>query len=222
MSGCAGFIQAFGYTHYIVPMDICAVDFEELKLPPIGAGAGFFMDNTSEKLNDADVIEAFDPYTMTVGADVQALDGTDSPAKLLGLTASALSTDTNTESSQTYDTTSQGFELGVATSKTATLDLSGNAQLGDVGYKLLRVCEKQAVSQNLGAKLVRVGPVGTTETIWGFGRFTNFSENNDAGSIVGWELSFEFYGPYNIKFDGQTATGGASIKNQSIVTPKKD
>ena len=203
MSGCAGFIQAFGYTHYVVPMDICAVDFAELDKPPLGAGESFFLDSTSELANDADVIETFNPYTLSCDANTLALDGTDAPAKLLGLTASSLSTDTNTESSQTYDTTSQGFELGVATSKSATLDLSGNASLGDVGYKLLRVAEKQAVAQNLGAKLVRVGPVGTTETIWGFGRFTNFSESNDAGSIVGWECTFEFYGPYNIKFDGQ-------------------
>lgn len=215
MSGCSGFIQAFGYTHYIVPMDLCQVDLEELKKVPIAAGGTGFIDTTTELSNDADVIEAFDPYTLTVGADVLALDGSDNPAKLLGLTSSALSTDTDTESSQTYDTTSQGFELGVATSKSATLDLAGNAQLGDVGYKLMRITEKQAVAQNLGAKLVRVGPVGTTETIWGFGRFTNFSESNDAGSIVGWECAFEFYGPYNIKFDGQTATA----QTQGLISP---
>lgn len=200
-------------------MDICEVDFQHLNLPPIGAGNSFFIDSTSELANDADVIETFDPYTLSADANTLALDGTDSPAKLLGLTASALSTDTNTESSQTYDTTSQGFELGVATSKSASLDLSGNAALGDVGYKLLRVAEKQAVAQNLGAKLVRVGPVGTTETIWGYGRFTNFSESNDAGSIVGWECTFEFYGPYNIKFDGQDATG---VQGTQKSAPKKD
>lgn len=201
MAGCSGFIQAFGYTTYIVPMDLCNVDLTELTLAPLGAGG--FIDNTTEFANDADVIEAFDPYSLTVGATALALDGSDDPAKLLGLTSCALSTDTDTESSQTYDTTSQGFELGVATSKSATLDLAGNAQLGDVGYKLMRVCEKQAVAQNLGAKLVRVGPVGTTETIYGFGRFTNFSESNDAGSIVAWECTFDFYGPYQLKFDGQ-------------------
>jgi len=216
MSGCSGFIQAFGYTHYITVMDLCQVDFEELKKIPLGADG--FIDNTTELANDADVIEAFDPYTLTVGAEALALDGSDKPAKLLGLTSSALSTDTDTESSQTYDTTSQGFELGVATSKSATLDLAGNAQLGDVGYKLMRVAEKQAVAQNLGAKLVRVGPVGTTETIWGFGRFTNFSENNDAGSIVGWECAFEFYGPYNIKFDGQAA----AAQTGALLLPKND
>lgn len=185
-------------------MDLCNVNFEELKKVPLGAAG--FIDNTTEHANDANVIEAFDPYTLTVGTDLQALDGSDKPAKLLGLTSASLSTDTDTESTQTYDTVTQGFELGVATSKSATLDLAGNAQLGDVGYKLMRVAEKQAVAQNLGAKLVRVGPVGTTETIWGFGRFTNFSESNDAGSIVAWECSFEFYGPYNIKFDGQGDT----------------
>lgn len=200
-------------------MDLCQVDFDDLKLPPIGAGATFFVDSTAELANDADVIEGFDPYTLTVGAEALALDGSDKPAKLLGLTGSSLSTDTDTESSQTYDTTTQGFELGVATSKSATLDLTGNAQLGDVGYKLMRVCEKQAVAQNLGAKLVRVGPVGTTETIWGFGRFTNFSESNDAGSIVGWECSFEFYGPYNIKFDGQTApTTVGGNENRDLIS----
>ena len=199
-------------------MDICQVDFDELTKIPLGTDG--FIDNAVELANDADVIEAFDPYTLTVGADVLTLDGSDNPAKMLGLTGSSLSTDTNTESSQTYDTTSQGFELGVATSKSATLDLTGNAQLGDVGYKLMRICEKQAVAQNLGAKLVRVGPVGTTETIWGYGRFTNFSESNDAGSIVGWECAFEFYGPYNIKFDGQAATAATLMMPKAMI--KKD
>lgn len=194
----ANFSQAFGYKVYIVPLLSTNLDLADLSAG--GLGAGKFIDDTSPFANNASVSETSSPYGITVGSTALGLDGEDDPIRLLGLTAATLSTDTNSETSLTYDDETQGFETSIATSKSAVIELAGNAQFTDAAYKLMRLCERNSVSQNLMAKLARVGPVGSTETVYGFGRFTNYSESNEAGSIVSWSCSFEFYGPYALDF----------------------
>lgn len=195
----ANFTQAFGYKVWIVPILSTAVDVTDLELG--GLGAGKFIDNTTPLSNSAAVTETLSPsYSIDVGTTTLELDGTDDPIRLLGLSAATLSTDTNSETAQTYDDENQGFNVSIATSKSAQLELAGNANFTDAGYKLMRLLERNAVSQNLMAKIARIGPVGSTETVYGYGRFTNFSESNEAGSIVGWTCGFEFYGPYAIDF----------------------
>jgi hypothetical protein len=194
----ANFSQAFGYKVYIVPLLSTSLDLADLSAG--GLGAGKFIDDTSPLSNSAAVTETSSPYGISVGGTALGLDGDDDPLRLLGLTAATLSTDTNSETSLTYDDETQGFETSIATSKSAVLELAGNAQFTDAAYKVLRLCERNSVSQNLMAKIARIGPVGSTETVYGFGRFTNFSEGNEAGSIVNWSCSFEFYGPYALDF----------------------
>ena len=195
----ANFTQAFGYKVWIVPILSTAVDIADLSLG--GLGSGKFVDNSSPLSNQAAVTDTTSPsYGITVGTTDLALDGSDDAIRLLGLSSATLSTDTNSETAQTYDDENQGFNVSIATSKSAKLDLAGNANFTDAGYKLMRLLERNAVSQNLMAKIARIGPVGSTETVYGYGRFTGFSESNDAGSIVGWSCSFEFYGPYAIDF----------------------
>lgn len=128
------------------------------------------------------------------------LDGTDDPIKLMGLKTCSLSTDQATEEIITYDTDSNGFSQKVATSKSAMFDLAGVANFRDVGYKLLRLCDKNSVSQSLMGKMVRRGPIGSTETVFAYGRFGGFSEANDAGSVAEWTATFEIYGPYAMNF----------------------
>lgn len=197
----SNFTQAFGYKVYIIPIKSTELDLAELELG--GLGSGKFIDNTSPLSNESAVTETstLGVYGIDVGTTHLALDGTDDPIRLLGLTAATLSTDTNSETTQTYDDETQGFQVSIATGKTAQLELAGNANFADAGYKLMRLCERNAVSQNLMAKIARVGPVGSTETVFGFGRFTGYSEGNEAGSIVTWSCSFEFYGPYALEFD---------------------
>lgn len=194
----ANFSQAFGYKVYIVPLLSTNLDLADLSAG--GLGAGKFIDTTTTFANTSTITETTGPYGITVGATPLALDGADDPIRLLGLTAATLSTDTNSETSLTYDDETQGFETSIATSKSAVIELAGNAQFTDAAYKLMRICERSSVSENLMAKIARIGPVGSTETVYGFGRFTNFSEGNEAGSIVNWSCSFEFYGPYALDF----------------------
>jgi hypothetical protein len=194
----ANFSQAFGYKVYIVPLLSTNLDLADLSGG--GLGTGKFIDPATPLLNSAAVTETASPYGISVGGTALGLDGDDDPIRLLGLTAATLSTDTNSETSLTYDDETQGFETSIATSKSAVLELAGNAQFTDAAYKLMRLCERNSVSRNLMAKIARIGPVGSTETVYGFGRFTNFSEGNEAGSIVNWSCSFEFYGPYALDF----------------------
>lgn len=194
------FSQAFGYKVYLVPIVSSMVDFADLALG--GLGAGKFIDQTTTLSNEVAVTDAVTNgvYEMTVGTTDLALDGTDDPIRLLGLTQATLSTDTNSEQTQTYDDETEGFVVSIATNKSAQLELAGNANFSDAAYKMLRLLERNAVSQNLMAKIARIGPVGSTETVYGYGRFTNYSESNEAGSIVSWSCGFEFYGPYSLDF----------------------
>lgn len=195
----ANFTQAFGYKVWIIPIKSTEVDLADLALG--GLGAGKFVDNSSPLANTSAVTETTgETYGITVGSTALALDGTDDAIRLLGLSNAALSTDTNSETAQTYDDENQGFNVSIATAKSASLELAGNANFTDAGYKLMRLLERNSVSQNLMAKLARIGPVGSTETVYGYGRFTNYSENNEAGTIVGWSCGFEFYGPYALDF----------------------
>jgi hypothetical protein len=137
-----------------------------------------------------------------VGGSALALDGTDKPVLLKGLTNCSLSTDTNTENIQTYDDETQGYDQTIATSKSFSLDVAGMTDFTDLGYKLARMIEKNNVSSKLMGKLVRVGPVGTVEATYGFVRLTNFQEpNNEAGSVVSWSVTANGYGPYEVKLD---------------------
>jgi hypothetical protein len=194
----ANYTQAFGYKVYIVPILSTELDLAELSLG--GLGSGKFIDDSTPLANTAAVTETASPYGISVGGSGLGLDGSDDPLRLLGLTTATLSTDTNSENILTYDQETEGFEASVATSKSAVIELAGTSQFTDAAYKVLRLCERNSVSQNLMAKLARVGPVGSTETVFGFGRFTGYSESNEAGSIVSWSCSFEFYGPYGLDF----------------------
>lgn len=194
----ANYSQAFGYKVYLVPILSTELDLTELSLG--GLGTGKFIDDSTPLANTAAVTETASPYGISVGGSALGLDGSDDPLRLQGLTTATLSTDTNSENVLTYDQETEGFEASVATSKSAVIELAGTSQFTDAAYKVLRLCERNSVSQNLMAKLARVGPVGSTETVFGFGRFTGYSESNEAGSIVSWSCSFEFYGPYGLDF----------------------
>ena len=137
-----------------------------------------------------------------VGGAVLALNGTDKPVMLKGLTNCALSTSTNTENVKTYDDETQGYDQTLATSKSFSLDLAGVTDFMDLGYKMARMVEKHNVSSKLMAKIVRVGPTGSVEATYGYVRLTDFQEpNNQAGSVVSWSVKANGYGPYEVRLD---------------------
>jgi hypothetical protein len=137
----------------------------------------------------------------TVGASTFAMDGTDEPVRLAGLTSASLETDTGSEDIYTYDDETRGFNQAVATTKSFSISLAGVADFKDTGYQILRLTEANTVADSLRVKLVRVGPTGTVESIYGYGTLMGYTESNEVASIVSWECSITGYGAYVLELD---------------------
>lgn len=136
----------------------------------------------------------------TVSGTVLALDGTDAPVRLLGLTNCAPSESEGEETVITYDNESKSFDTSIATSKSMSWSLEGVTNHHDAAYKLMRVAAKESVRERLMIKYARVGPAGFNETSYGYGRFTGFEESNAAGEIVKYSTTVRAYGPYELEF----------------------
>jgi hypothetical protein len=130
-----------------------------------------------------------------------AMNGSDKPAELVGLTNAALKTDTKTEDIITYDRTTGGYVTSVATNKSWSVELAGVADFKNAAYQILRLVEQNTVADALRVKFVRVGPTGSTEAIYGYGTLTGYTESVDAGKIVSWKASLMGYGKYLIDID---------------------
>lgn len=140
----------------------------------------------------------------TIEGDTYAMDGTDNPVRLYGLTNASLETDTNSEDIVTYDDETKGFNVSLPTSKSWSVSLAGVADFKDAGYHVLRLTEQNTVADALRVKFVRVGPTGTDEAVYGYGTLTGYTESIEAGSIVSWEATLQGYGPYRIDIDVNT------------------
>jgi hypothetical protein len=136
----------------------------------------------------------------TASGAVLALDGTDSPVRLLGLMNAAPNESEGEETIQTYDDEAQSFDTSIATSKSFNISLEGCTDHSDAAYKLMRIAAKESVREGLMVKYARVGPTGFNETTFGYGRFTGFEEQPQAGTIVKYSTSLRAYGPYELEF----------------------
>jgi hypothetical protein len=136
----------------------------------------------------------------TVSGAVMALNGTDAPVRLLGLTNCAPSESENEETVTTYDDEAKSFDTSIATSKSMSWSLEGVTNHNDAAYKLMRIAAKESVREGLMVKYARIGPVGFTETSYGYGRFTGFEESPAAGEIVKYSTTLRAYGPYELEF----------------------
>lgn len=163
------------------------------------ASAGGFI-STSSLVLPGDTV-SYASGIFTVEGSTFAMDGTDKPARIYGLTNAALETDTNSEDVITYDDDTKGFNLSLPTSKTWSVSLAGVADFKDAGYHILRLTEQNTVADALRVKFIRVGPTGTDEAVYGYGTLTGYTESIEAGSIVSWEATLQGYGPYRLAVD---------------------
>jgi hypothetical protein len=193
----ANFNAAFGYDFYIVPLNSASVDVTFNGVTAGDAPTTGFIDTTTLAAGAV----SFANGIFTVGADTFTMDGTDKPVRLAGLTQASLETDTGSEDVYTYDDESKGFNQAVATTKSFNLSLAGIADFKDVGYQILRLTEANTVSNGLRVKVLRVGPTGTVETVYGYGTLMGYTESNEVTSIVSWECSITGYGPYQLELD---------------------
>ncbi len=202
MASCSQYSAAFGYQVYIVPVDGCGVDLTSITG---GVKAGGFIDPTTLANQTAKVEEGATPNEILLDDTNIVFDNdviTDQTTlRLYGLTNAALETDTSSETVQTYDTESKGFDQSIATSKSWSISLEGVSQFGDAGYKTLRLLEQNAVAGALKCKIGRVGPTGTTEAVYGYVTLTGFSESIEAGSIVSWSVTATGFGGYALDLD---------------------
>ena len=193
----ANFSAAFGYDFYIVPLNSASVDVSFTGVTAADAPTTGFIDSTTLATGAV----TYSNGIFTVGASTFAMDGTDDPVRLAGLTSASLETDTGSEDIYTYDDETKGFNQAVATTKSFSVSLAGVADFKDVGYQILRLTEANTVADSLRVKLVRVGPTGTTESIYGYGTLMGYTESNEVASIVSWECSITGYGAYQLELD---------------------
>jgi hypothetical protein len=191
----ANFSTAFGYNVYILPLAAADVDTSFAGI----TNAGSFL-STASLVSPGDTV-SYSGGIFTVESNTFDMDGTDTPARLYGLTNAALQTDTNSEDIITYDDETKGFNLSLPTSKTWSVTLAGVADFKDAGYHILRLTEQNTVADALRVKFLRVGPTGTDEAVYGYGTLTGYTESIDAGSIVSWEATVQGYGAYRLDVD---------------------
>lgn len=193
----ANFSAAFGYSFYIVPLVSSSVDVTFTGVTAADAPTTGFMDTTSLATGSV----AYANGVFTIGGSAYTMDGTDEPVRLAGLTSAGLETDTGSEDIYTYDDETKGFNQAVATTKSFSISLAGVADFKDTGYQILRLTEANTVADSLRVKLLRVGPTGTVESIYGYGTLMGYSESNEVSSIVSWECSISGYGAYQLELD---------------------
>lgn len=198
----ANFSAAFGYDVYIVPLASSSVDVTFTGVTGgVGAGAGNFIDTTTVVASTQKITYASGVFSVGATPVAMAMDGTDDPFRLFGLTNASLETDTNAEDIITYDDEAKGFIQSVATTKSWSVSLAGVADFKDAGYQVMRITEQNTVADSLRIKFARVGPVGTVETVYGYGTLSGYTESIEAGSIVSWESEIMGYGPYVVELD---------------------
>ena len=217
----AAISTAFGYDVFLVPLANANVDTSFTNISSAyGNGATNFINTGGLAPYATGVPVSYSGGIFTVDGDTYAMDGTDRAVKLVGLTNASLETDTNSEEVVTYDSTTGGFNLSLPTSKSWSLSLAGVADFGDAGYHVLRLTEQNTVADALRVKLVRIGPTGTTEAVYGYGTLSGYTESIEAGSIVSWEASIEGYGKYltDLDLNGAVPTGAIATFETTLQT----
>lgn len=197
----ANFSAAFGYQVYLIPLKSSEVDVSSV-IGATGVGSGGFIDDTS--VVDVRAAVSYANGIFTVGGSAYTMDGEDNPVILKGLTNASLESDTGSEEVYTYDDESKGFSQAVATTKSFSMTLAGVADFKDAGYQVLRLTEQNTVADSLRVKIARVGPTGTTETVFGYGTLTGYTESIEVTSIVSWECTLTGYGFYGLELDANS------------------
>lgn len=195
----ANFSSSFGYNFYIVPLRSASVDVSFAGV----ANAAAFISTATVQATSA--VVSYANGVFSVGGTALNMTGTANPFRLVGLTNASLETDTNTEDLVTYDDETRGFNVSVPTSKTWSISLAGVADFKDAGYHVLRLTEQNTIADSLRVKILRIGPTGTDETIYGYGTLNGYTESIEAGGIATWEATIQGYGAYRIEPDFNVA-----------------
>lgn len=194
----SSYSTAFGYDFWLVPLSAAEVDiaFTGVTTPAT------FIDATTPVASSAAI--SYVNGIFSVNGVAMDMDGSDNPFRLAGLTNASLESDVNTEDVVTYDDETKGFNISLPTSKTWSMSLAGVADFKDAGYHALRLTEQNTVADALRVKILRVGPTGTDEAVYGYATLNGYTESIEAGSIVSWEATLQGYGPYRVQVDSNS------------------
>jgi hypothetical protein len=132
----------------------------------------------------------------TAMSGVLALDGTDHPVQLQGLTNCSPNEGENEEATVTYDDEAKGFDTSMATSSSISWTVAGQTRYADAAYRLMRIASRDKVRQGLMIKYLVLGPVNVNKADYGFGRFQSFEEPREAGTVIKYSTGIRGYGPY--------------------------
>ena len=194
----ANFSTSFGFDCYIVPL---AAAEEDTAFAGVTDADDFI---AAASVVAPDAVITYANGIFSVGASALAMDGTDDPFRLYGLTNAALETDTDSEDVVTYDDDTKGFNISLPTSKSWEVSLAGVTDFKDAAYHVLRLTEANTIANSLRVKFLRVGPTGTDEAVYGYGTLSGYTESIEAGSIVSYEATLTGYGPYRLDLDFNT------------------
>ena len=139
-----------------------------------------------------------------LGGAALKLDGTDTPIRLLGLNKCSFKETSGSETILDYDSDlSGGYEKKKVTSQGYSVSIGGYTDFTEIGYKMAIAVARGASRNLLMAKILRIGPAGTTETAFGYVQLSDTGEGNDAGKVNTWELTGMGYGPSGLKPDNR-------------------
>lgn len=149
------------------------------------------------------ITSAADTGTIVGGAALK-LDGTDSPVRLLGLNKCSFKESSGSETILDYDSDlSGGYDKKKVTSQGFEVSIGGYTDFTEIGYKTAIAIARGAARNLLMAKILRIGPAGTTEASFGYVQLSNTDEGNDAGKVNTWSMTGMGYGPSGLKPDNR-------------------
>ena len=154
-------------------------------------------------LTGSSITSAVDTGTIVGGAALK-LDGTDTPVRLLGLNKCSFKESSGSETILDYDSDlSGGYEKKKVTSQSFEVSLGGYTDFLEIGYKAAIAVARGASRNLLMAKILRIGPAGTTEAAFGYVQLSDTDEANDPGKVHSWSMKGMGYGPSGLKQDNR-------------------
>jgi hypothetical protein len=131
------------------------------------------------------------------GGVAMALDGSAPPVRILSLNNASPTESETEETYVTYDSEVMAFDVSEATGMGLTWAMAGKVVFGSAGYEMMRILSgEQKVSTGLLLKYARRGPNGFNETTYGYGRFTGFTGEDTANTLIKYSNGIKAYGPF--------------------------
>jgi hypothetical protein len=129
------------------------------------------------------------------------LDGSGKAIRLLNITSLNVNPSTNKDTIITHDQETLGSSISMPLSDTTTIPFTGSTIIKNVDHKFLQIMRMHGTSQQLAAKYLRIGPVGSSEKLACYGKIDSIQEAGDAGTRRTYSATLTTDGPAYTIFD---------------------